>query len=193
MANKPYHHGDLRTAMIEKGIEMITENGVAALSLRKLAKACGVSEAAPYAHFANKNELVGAIESHASNKLSTALKESVKETGVTAEGLAELGCAFVMFFVHNPQYYKLIYDHLGIEAGGEHRYEPYDIIASFIQELCEKIGHPPELRRLIFFAQFSFIQGLMLSSLMIDNYDAVAKEDAVRKVLSTNHLLFTKN
>jgi len=193
MNNKSYHHGDLRTAMIEKGIEMITDKGVAALSLRKLAKACGVSEAAPYAHFANKDDLMGAIENYASNKLSTALKESVKETGVTTEGLVELGCAFVMFFVHNPQYFELIYNHLEIKAGGEYRYEPYDIIVSFIQELCEKIGHPPELRGLTFFAQFSFIQGLMLSSLMINNYDAEAKEAGVRKVLSTNHLLLPNN
>jgi len=193
MENKPYHHGDLRTAMIEKGIEMITENGVAALSLRKLAKACGVSEAAPYGHFANKDDLMDAIGNHASNKLSTALKESVKETGVTTEGLVELGCAFVMFFVYNPQYYKLIYNHLGIKAGGEHKYEPYDIIESFIPELCEKIGRPSELHGLIFFAQFSFIQGLALSSIMIDNYDAAAKEAAVREVLSTNYLLFSNN
>jgi len=110
MSNKSYHHGDLRTALIEKGIEMITENGDAALSLRKLAKACGVSEAAPYAHFANKDDLMGAIESYASNKLSIALKESVKETGETTEGLTNLGCAFVMFFVHNPQYFELIYN-----------------------------------------------------------------------------------
>ena len=193
MKNKPYHHGDLRTAMIEKGIEMISENGVAALSLRKLAKACGVSEAAPYGHFANKNDLINAIEHYVSNKLSTVLKESVKETGVTTKGLVELGCAFVMFFLHNPQYFELIYTHLSIKAGGEYKYEPYDIIENFTQALCEKIGHPPELHGFIFFAQFSFIQGLALSSLMIKNYDAVAKEAGVRKVLSTNHLLFSNN
>jgi len=193
MENKPYHHGDLRTSMIEKGIEMISENGVAALSLRKLAKACGVSEAAPYGHFANKDDLISEIERYVSNKLSTALKEAVKETGVTTEGLVELGCAFVMFFVHNPQYFELIYNHLSIEAGGEHEYEPYDIIENFIQTLCEKMNHPPELHAFIFFAQFSFIQGLALSSLMIKNYDSAAKEAGVRKVLSTNHLLFSNN
>ena len=193
MENKTYHHGDLRTAMIEKGIEMISEKGVTALSLRKLAKACGVSEAAPYAHFANKNDLMGAIEKHATNKLATALKESVAETGVTPEGLVNLGCAFVMFFVHNPPYFELIYAHLGIEAGGEHEYEPYDFIFGFMQKLFENINHPSQLRRFTFFAQFSLIQGLALSSILIDNHDAAAKEAAVRQVLSANHLLFPKN
>jgi len=193
MKKKPYHHGDLRTTMIENGIEMISENGVAALSLRKLAKSCGVSEAAPYGHFANKNDLINAIEHYVSSKLSTVLKKSIKETGETTEGLVELGCAFVMFFVHNPQYFELIYNHLSIKAGGEDKYEPYDIIENFIQELCKKIGHPPELHGFIFFAQFSFIQGLALSSLMIKNYDTAAKETGVRRVLSTNHLLFSSN
>jgi len=193
MSNKAYHHGDLRTALIEKGIEMISKKGVESLSLRKLAKDCGVSEAAPYAHFANKNELMSAIEKHASNKLSTALKESVKETGVTTDGLVELGCAFVMFFVNNPQYFKLIYDHLGIEAGGENEYEPYDFILGFMQQLFNDINHPPELHGLTFAAQFSFIQGLALFSLLVDNYDTAAKETAVRKILSANHLLYPNN
>ncbi|MCL2573548.1 MAG: TetR/AcrR family transcriptional regulator [Defluviitaleaceae bacterium] len=193
MNNKSYHHGDLRTALIERGIEVIDQKGIEALSLRKLAAACGVSEAAPYGHFANKDDLINSIEHYVSNKLSTALKESVKETGVTMEGLVELGCAFVMFFVRNPQYFDLIYSHLNISAGGENRYEPYDFIVSFMQKLFENIGHPPELRELTFVAQFSFIQGLMMSSIMIKNHDAAAKEGAVRKLLSANHLLFIKN
>ena len=179
--------------MIEKGIEMIDEKGVEALSLRKLAKACGVSEAAPYGHFANKNDLMNAIETHVSKKLATALKKSVEQLSETPEGLVELGCAFVMFFVHNPPYFKLIYDHLGVNAGGEHEYEPYDFIVDFMQKVLKNTNHSPELYRLSFFAQFSFIQGLALFSLLIDNYDAKAKEETVRKVLSTNHLIFSNN
>jgi len=193
MSNKSYHHGDLRTALIEKGIEVIDDKGVAALSLRKVATACGVSEAAPYAHFANKNELMGAIENYVSDKLLTALRESVDETGETQEGLVDLGCAFVMFFVRNPQYFDLIYSHLNIKAGGENRYEPYDFIVDFMLKLFENIGCPPELRRITFFAQLSFIQGLTLFSLMDTNKDVTAMEERVREVLSTNYLLFLKN
>ena len=45
---KKYHHGNLRKELIEKGIEMINEVGEEKLSWRKLAKICGVSNAAPY-------------------------------------------------------------------------------------------------------------------------------------------------
>ena len=48
-----YHHGDLRNALIEEGIKMINTGGEESLSMRKLAEKCGVTMAAPYAHFKN--------------------------------------------------------------------------------------------------------------------------------------------
>src|SRR5258708_12625025 len=58
---KPYHHGDLRHALIQAGLEMLAEGGAAALDLRKVARKAGVSHAAPYRHFADKQPLVPAI------------------------------------------------------------------------------------------------------------------------------------
>ena len=52
-----YHHKDLRNALIETGIQLVSTEGVNAFSLRKVAAACGVSHAAPYSHFQNKEEL----------------------------------------------------------------------------------------------------------------------------------------
>ena len=52
---KDYHHGNLRKELIEKGIKMINSTGEEKLSLRKLAVECGVSNAAPYTHFKNKD------------------------------------------------------------------------------------------------------------------------------------------
>ena len=193
MNNKPYHHGGLRTALIEKGIEMINESGTQTLSLRKVAAACGVSEAAPYAHFANKKELLGAIESHISGKFTTVLKESVKETGETLEGLVCLGSAFVMFFANNPEYFDLIYNHLDIKAGGENEYAPYDFILDFMSKLFDNINYPEDLRKKTFFLQLAWIQGLMLLSLMDSDKDPSIWEERVRDALSTNYLLFPTN
>ena len=53
-----YHHKDLRNALIETGIQIVNTEGVNAFSLRKVAAACGVSHAAPYSHFQNKEELL---------------------------------------------------------------------------------------------------------------------------------------
>ena len=54
MKEKAYHHGNLKNELIEKGLEYIDRYGVESLSMRELARAAGVSSAAPYAHFQNK-------------------------------------------------------------------------------------------------------------------------------------------
>ena len=57
-----YHHKNLRNALIETGIQLVSTEGVNAFSLRKVAAACGVSHAAPYSHFQNKEELLEAMD-----------------------------------------------------------------------------------------------------------------------------------
>ena len=59
-----YHHGDLRNDLIEESIKMINSSGEESLSMRKLAERCGVSMAAPYAHFKNKEEMINANKEH---------------------------------------------------------------------------------------------------------------------------------
>jgi AcrR family transcriptional regulator len=60
-APAPYHHGDLRSALIAEARRALEEAGVHDMSLRQLAKAVGVSEAAPSRHFDGKNGLLAAI------------------------------------------------------------------------------------------------------------------------------------
>jgi len=190
MRKKTYHHGDLRTALIEKAIEVIDKKGVEGLSLRKVAATCGVSEAAPYSHFANKNDLLAAIKSHVTDKFASALKESLKDTD-GLEGLVNMGCAFVMFFARNPQYLDLIYSHLEIKAGGDDKYEPYDIITGYVLKLFDSMDYPKELRQKTFTAYFSFVQGLTMTTLIdTDRDDVAAMEERARDLLTTNYMLF---
>ena len=53
MTTKKYHHGDLKNALIQAGVEILSKEGIGGLSLRKVALEAGVSHAAPYAHFAD--------------------------------------------------------------------------------------------------------------------------------------------
>ena len=59
--SRPYHHGDLRRALLDAALEMVAEHGPAALSLREVARRAGVSHAAPTHHFRNKAGLLTAI------------------------------------------------------------------------------------------------------------------------------------
>ena len=190
MKSKPYHHGDLRTVMIEKGIEFIDEHGAKGLSLRKIAAACGVSHAAPYSHFASKEELLSAIEKHISGKFADALKDSVKETGVTIEGLINLSHAYVKFFVRKPEYYRFIFSHSsGIEAGDGHEYEPYDFFKGFMRELLETTDYPKEIWAKIFYAQWSMMHGLASIGILMDDEEIHVIEKAARDILSNNYLI----
>lgn len=61
MTKEKYHHGDLKNTLIQAGVEILSEEGVGALSLRKVAQKAGVSHNAPYFHFADKQALIAAI------------------------------------------------------------------------------------------------------------------------------------
>ena len=74
-----YHHGDLRQALINAGIELLSERGVAELSLREVAKRAGVSHTAPYRHFDDKHALLSAIAAVGFQRLADAMQHSVEE------------------------------------------------------------------------------------------------------------------
>jgi len=184
MSKKPYHHGDLRSVMIEKGIELIDKDGAKGLSLRKLAAACGVSHSAPYSHFANKEELFAAITTHITDKFAAVLKESAKEAGETPKGLHDMGCAYVLFFVRNPEYFRFIFQHSDIIVGDDHPYEPYDFFKSFIYKVFDRINYPPEQRRKIAIMQWAVIHGLASIAIMGGRKNIPMWEQSVSDMLS---------
>ena len=75
MYEKPYHHGNLQTELIEEGLALIHEEGVVNFSLRKLAKRVGVSPTACYNHYPSKEELLAAMKHYVTEQFSNALLE----------------------------------------------------------------------------------------------------------------------
>lgn len=114
MERNSYHHGDLRRSLIEMGIEIIKQEGEEALSLRKVAANCGVSNAAPYAHFKNKNEFLAAIQQHIMYLFTTTLEEVYEKYKNTNSLLLMMGKAYVMFFYQNPFYYDFLFSRKNI-------------------------------------------------------------------------------
>ncbi len=100
-----YHHKDLRNALIETGIKIVSAEGINAFSLRKVAAACGVSHAAPYSHFQNKEELLEAIQLFITDKFSKQLENTIQKNNNVAEILKDMGIAYISFFVENPAYF----------------------------------------------------------------------------------------
>lgn len=72
----PYHHGDLRNALIATALTALEEQGAEALTLREVARRAGVSHAAPYRHFADKSALLFAVAEHGFDLLLQRLREA---------------------------------------------------------------------------------------------------------------------
>ncbi len=106
MNEKSYHHGDLRNALVAAGLELLERDGPQAVSLRAVARAACVSQAAPYAHFKSKRALMAAIAATGFERLSGRLEESVNDP---AAGLRELGRDYVEFASENAGLYRLMF------------------------------------------------------------------------------------
>ena len=114
MKEKSYHHGDLRRTLIETGIEFIKQEEEEALSLRKIAKMCGVSNAAPYAHFKNKDEFIVAMQRYVMDLFAIALEKTTIEYKDSPSLFPMLGKTYVMFFYQNPFYYDFLFSRKNI-------------------------------------------------------------------------------
>lgn len=111
-----YHHGNLRQALIDAGIKIINESGEAGLSLRRAAALCGVSHAAPYAHFKDKDELIGAIKQSVTEQFMEKLTEAVKNSSDAESALVNMGKSYVSFFIRKPDYFRFLFGSLNITA-----------------------------------------------------------------------------
>ncbi len=111
-----YHHGNLRQALIDAGIRIINENGEENLSLRKVAAACGVSHAAPYAHFKDKEELLEAMKKSVTDRFTDELETAVNQGRNAEESIILMGKAYISFFSRNPDYYTFLFRKLSICA-----------------------------------------------------------------------------
>jgi len=103
-----YHHGDLKNALIQAGIEILSEQGFHALSLRKVAQRAGVSHAAPYAHFKDKQALLAAISTEGYRKLYECLAAAVAQfRRDPMRQLIEASWAYTQFALREPAHFKI--------------------------------------------------------------------------------------
>jgi len=105
--DRAYHHGDLRAALIEAALDRLEADGGAALSLRAVAKAVGVSEAAPYHHFADKGALERALAAEGFGRLTDRLTGALLASAA-GEDLHRLAEAYVGFALEARGLFRLM-------------------------------------------------------------------------------------
>jgi AcrR family transcriptional regulator len=105
IAERPYHHGDLRHAAIQEAVRAIADDGLGALSLREVARRLGVSHAAPTHHFGDKAGLLTAVATEGYRLLADELRRSYERTG----SFLEVGVAYVRFATRHQPYFEVMF------------------------------------------------------------------------------------
>jgi AcrR family transcriptional regulator len=98
-----YHHGDLRSALVDTAVDLIAERGVRGFSLAEASRRLGVTVAAPYRHFADRDDLLAAVAIRAFGVFAAVLAATLEEDATPAEQLAVMAGAYVRFAAqHRP-------------------------------------------------------------------------------------------
>ncbi|QUD89212.1 TetR/AcrR family transcriptional regulator [Phenylobacterium montanum] len=110
MSKDGYHHGDLRRALIEAALAVVEQAGAEAVSLRELAEQAGVSRAAPYRHFADRDELLACVAARGFEDLNAGYEAALAAPGDGRERLRRASLVYVDFAARRPGLFKLMFE-----------------------------------------------------------------------------------
>lgn len=135
MAHRPYHHGDLRAALLEGAERTLAEQGPDALSLRELARGAGVSHAAPGRHFRDKNHLLDTLALTGFERLDARMGEALETPGPLRDRLLALARGYVGFALDHPALLELMY-------ARKHAPDPPEELTAAVGRLLETVLRP---------------------------------------------------
>ncbi|MDZ4725588.1 MAG: TetR/AcrR family transcriptional regulator [Leptospira sp.] len=136
----PYHHGDLKKALVEATIQLLKEDGYQSLSLRKISKLAGVSQAAPYRHYNDLESLIADVASEGFKLLTDQLsKIRRKAKSNPLLQFRESGLSYVEFALTNPDLFQIMYgnqiqNHSEYETLIAAEDEPFEILKEIITD-----------------------------------------------------------
>ena len=112
-----YHHGDLAAALVDAAIEVIGERGVHGFSMAEASRRLGVAVSAPYAHFADRNDLLAAVAVRAYQQFYAAIAPEVDAGLAPADRLAAMTRHYVRFAASNRPLFQVLYE-AGLDKTG---------------------------------------------------------------------------
>ncbi|MGZ5792609.1 MAG: TetR/AcrR family transcriptional regulator [Croceibacterium sp.] len=108
-AARGYHHGDLRSALVAAAAALLERHGAEALSFRAVARAAGVSQAAPYNHFSGRDELLATVAEAGFRALHASQVAAAEQAPPGLARVIGLGMDYLGFATARPQLYRLMF------------------------------------------------------------------------------------
>jgi len=109
-SKQPYHHGNLKQALLDAALQLVRTPGPEEFTLREVARRAGVSHNAPYRHFRDKADLMAAVATEGYNHLSESMAKAMKSGKNAYEKLDLSTEGFIRFALRYPDHFKVIFD-----------------------------------------------------------------------------------
>jgi AcrR family transcriptional regulator len=106
---KRFHHGDLRRALLQAVVELYAKDGPGGVTMRTVAARTGVTHAAPYRHFASKQEMLAAVAQEGFTILRDEIAAAVATRSDPLDRWEEIGVSYVKFAVRHPCHFRIMY------------------------------------------------------------------------------------
>jgi AcrR family transcriptional regulator len=143
---RPYHHGNLRQALLDAAVEVIRETGPLAFTLREAARRAGVSHNAPYRHFRDREELLAEVAAQGFQRLTESMVKAASAGTGALERLRRCGRGYLSFALRYPEHFSVMFDrpggaleHPAARAAGQ---EAYETLRRFITDCMAESALP---------------------------------------------------
>lgn len=164
-----YHHDDLKNELLEMGLKAISEEGIEKLSLRKLARECGVSEAAPYSHFENKSRLLDEMKGYVAKKLYEKLYEAALNSP-KPYCMLEIGKAYVEFALKQPDYFNFLFGQANISIDlsmkNDGDFKPFMFFRDKAYEVYRELGYDDDSIKFGIVSMWTQVHGIAMIASM---------------------------
>lgn len=144
-ARDSYHHGNLREALLEAGLQALESGEPEALSLRMLAREAGATANAAYRHFADKEDLLNALAAEGFRRFAARQQAAVAGLATPDERLRASGLAYIAFAQTEPGLYRLMFSRLDRAAAhAALQTHSRDALAVLLEAAAAQLSLPPE-------------------------------------------------
>lgn len=167
----PYHHGNLREALLEAAVELAAKDGPDAVVLREVARHVGVSHNAAYRHFANREELLRAVAARALDVWGAQMRDRIAAAAPGRRGkeaaydrINASGRAYVEFATEQPGLFRTLgqFPIGSVQPGDETVPHPYLQLSERLDELVKVGAITPERRANAEIAAISAVHGFAM-------------------------------